>query len=119
MPAATRRLTLILANAAGRMILRSRSTKVISRTSATSSSRGSIAFTTEIVTIRIGHTHAYATMVASMDTPKPNIISASGINATAGIGRSASMVGSTTRPRTGERPVSYTHLRAHETVLDL
>ena len=43
-------------------------------------------------------------MLASSVTPKPNIISASGMKAMAGIGRSASMVGPVMRSAIGNSP---------------
>ena len=43
-------------------------------------------------------------MLASSATPKPNIISASGMKAMAGMGRKASMVGPVTCSSSGKRP---------------
>src|SRR4051812_35123026 len=106
MPSARRSPTAMRSNAAGRITLTNVAVKESWSERANSSSRGSIARTAEAVMRSTGHTQAKATTEASIGTPKPKTSSASGISATEGMGRSASMVGPTTRSTRGERPMT-------------
>ena len=69
-----------------------------------STRRGSTFRTASVVTIRIGHTQANATMLISSGAPNPKIASATGMKATAGTGRSAASVGPTILCKSRDRP---------------